>query len=253
MKISNKNINQKFLLEILNLSDAVYDGGLDEGFYFYPKGLGFTVQIPYSQYSTAVDVNFVLKKSGSRDSDKEVVNLSFPFLDDIKEFMSELYTKHELMLNNHDCSKQALSKFNEALKTPLSKNYPYTIKGDNENISLVEDTSEYALAINIGRATFIFDNQKKFKPLRPIIVDCFYRPNGSKKNEHYKKVIPAYQVSDYPIVARFSNINKTFDNIYSLSDAMSKINPQSATLLSSIILDIELDKKDSAKTKRPKI
>ncbi len=253
MKISNKDINQKFLLALINTTDSVYSGGLDEGFYFYPKDLGFTIQIPFSHHSTSVDVNFVFEKYGSRDSDKEVVNFSFPFIDDISQFMNQVYQKHETMLNNHGILPEAIKKCNEALTEPLGPINPYKIIGKHEDTKLFQKTDEYELNITLGKSLYNFESPKKTKPLEPIIIDCFYKPTASNKNEYYKKVIPAYKVDEYPIVAKLANINPTVNDVHALSDALSKINPKAGALLSSMILDVELDKKEVVKNNRPKL
>jgi hypothetical protein len=253
MKTLNKDINQKFLLALLNTTDAVYSGGIDEGFYFYPKDLGFTVQVPFAHHSTFVDVNFVFEKPGGRDSEKDVVNLSFGTIDEVQEFMNQLYKKHEKMLNSHRVLPEAIDKFEEALIAPLGKGNPYTISGSDENIKLTEKTNDYELTINLGRALFNFENEKKIKPLEPIVIDCFYRPSESDRNEYFKKVVAAYKVDEYPILAKLANINPTIQDIHTLSDALLKVNPKSGKALSAFLLDVELDKKDGIKNNRPKI
>lgn len=251
MKLSNKNINQSFLIELLKATDVVYDGGIDEHFYFYPKNFGFTVQVPYSQYSTNIDINFIFEKSAK--SDNQIVNLSFNSDEEIKEFMKELYIKNELLLNSHGHSSETMNKSLEALQHPLIKPYPYTIKGENESMRLVLKENGAELNILLGRALYNYETPKKFKPLEPINLECFYKANGSNTNEHFKKVIPAYKAHEYPIIEKFANINKTTNNAYELIDSLQLINPNASSLLSSMLLNLELEKKQSASNKKNKI
>jgi len=254
--MKNKNNNEKFLLELLSRTDAVYSSGVDEYMYFYPSkpaSLGFSVKIPYSNSSTCVDVNFVFDSASRRESEEKIVNFSFPSVDEVKDFMAELYRKHDKLLNNREIPEHILAKFEEVLKAPIDK-YPYFVEGNEENLCIkTSKTSQEGVYIALGRSLYSFENQVKFKPLAPITIGCYYKDEHTNGNIVYQKVIPAYLVNEYPIVAKHAFVNKSVRDFHSLADALCEINPKSGSALSSIILDIELDKKDDVKNSRPKL
>jgi hypothetical protein len=257
--MTNKNNNEKFILALLDMTDVVYADVNDEYMYFYPSKpntLGFSVKIPTSQCSTFIDINFTFEASKRTAKDDNIVNLSFDSAHEIKDFMEQLYEKHETLLNSHSrVSPEILEKFESALKAPLNSNR-YILQGQhvqNEHMILKNNGTVDFLNINIGRALFNYDEKKKFKPLAPIVIDCFYSDSTTDGNIMYKKVIPAYLVDEYPIVALHAHVHKTTKDLNELTDALNKINPKSGSALSAIILDIELDKNDNVKSSRPKL
>lgn len=257
--MTNKNNNEKFILALLDMTDVVYADVNDEYMYFYPSNpntLGFSIKIPTSQCSTSVDINFTFEASKRTSKDDNIVNLSFDSVHEIKDFMAQLYEKHEALLNSHSkATPDILEKFESALKAPLNSNR-YLLQGQhdqNEKMVLKNNGTVDFLNINIGRALFNYDEKRKFKPLTPIVIDCFYTDPATSGNIMYKKVIPAYLAHEYPVVLEHAHIHKTTNNIYDLAEALSAISPKSGSALSAIILDIELDKNDSVKNSRPKL
>jgi hypothetical protein len=254
--MTNKNNNEKFILALLDMTDVVYADVNDEYMYFYPSKpntLGFTIKIPTSQCSTTVDINFTFETQRRTAKDDQIVNLSFSSAHEIKDFMEELYKKHAALVNSHSkATPEIIEKIELALKSPLN-NPDYVLKGQFEDLILNDNNKYPSLYINIGRTVFNYDEKRKFKPLEPIVIDCFYPDSTTDGNIMYKKVIPAYLAHEYPIVAEYAHIHKTTKNIYDLAEALNEINPKSSSALSAIILDIELDKNDSTKTSRPKL
>lgn len=254
--MTNKNNNEKFILALLDMTDVVYADVNDQYMYFYPSKpntLGFTIKIPTSQCSTSVDINFIFETSRRTEKDDQIVNLSFDSAHDIKDFMEELYKKHSALLNNHTkATPEILEKIESALKSPLN-NPNYVLKGQFEDLILNDNNKYPNLYINIGRTVFNYDEKRKFKPLEPIVIDCFYSDSTTDGNIMYKKVIPAYLAHEYPIVKEYAHIHKTTKNLNELTDALKEINPKSGSILSAMILDIELDKNENVKNSRPKL
>lgn len=257
-----KNNNEQFLLELLNMSSGVYVNENEEYIYFYPsnpKSLGFTIQIPFSQGSTSIDINFIIEDK--KDKHNKMVNFSIDSIDEVKNFMNLLYKKHDTdILNNRDIPDYIIEKIENALKAPLHDNYPYVITGQDENMVLKDKmlnsnmpTNTDGLHINIGRSLYNYENKKKFKPLQPIIVDCFYNDSTTDGNIMYKKVIPAYQVHEYPIIEKHAHIHSTTKDIMSLIEAVDNIKPEAGSALNYLVLDMELDNNTDAKSMRRKI
>ncbi len=254
--MTDKNNNEKFLLDLLSRTDVVYNSGTDEFLYFYPskpESLGFEIKIPYNQASTSVDVNFVVAAASRRDSEEKVVNFSLGSVDNVKEFMAELYKKHDSLLNNRDIPEHVLAKFEEVLKAPLDK-YPFFVEGKEENLCIrTNQHNEEGVYISLGRTLYNYENKVKFKPLAPITIKCFYKDDTTNGNIMYEKVIPAYLVNEYPIVAKHAYVSKSVKEIHSLADALYELSPKSASVVGTMVLDIELENKDSVKNSRPKL
>jgi hypothetical protein len=251
----NKNNNEKFLLTLLDMTDAVYTSSVDEYMYFYPskpKSLGFTIKIPFVQGSKSVDINFTVESSSRMQNDEKHVNFSFSSPDEIKDFMAQLYQKHEDMLNNGRVSSEVIAKFEEVLKAPID-NYPYILEGKDESLGIKNKTTDDGIYIGFGRAIYNYEEKRKFKPLEPIVINCYYRENVASPNIMFQKVIPAYMVHEYPIVAKHAYIHKTTKDLHELTDALYEISPKSATALSALILDVELDRNAPVKNSKPKL
>lgn len=257
--MTNQINNEKFLLALLDMTDCVYVGGVDEYLYFYPtnpKSLGFSIKIPFSQGSTSVDVNFTFDSPSRRESEERFVNFSFNSPDEIQDFMKQLYQKHENLLNSHVSfspeTLEVIDKFEKILKSPLD-NYPYILQGVEEEMKIKDRHTDDGVHISFGRTLFNYEDKRKFKSLEPIIIDCFYRESLTSPNIMYKKVIPAYMAHEYPIVEKHAYIHKSTKNLHELTDALYKIHPDSAIAISALLLDVELDKKTPIKNSRPKL
>lgn len=255
MKTPTKNINEKFLLDLLERTDVVYFDTSERYFYFYPKNLGFTVQVPCSQYSKNVDINFAFDNSHStsRYSDKSIVNFSFASAENIEEFMSQLYKKHENVLNNRMPQEEEKLMFLKCLKTALDEDSICKSEGQNESLKLMNKDGQNELIINIGKALYNYDSPIKRKPLEPIIIECFHITPNHSKNIYYQMAVPAYKIDEFPILSKLADVSPTTTDIHSLSDALNKANPEAGALLGSIILNLELDQKDEIKPNRLKL
>src|SRR5579875_349046 len=91
------NINEKFLLELLESTDFVYFYQSEPDYlYFYPNNLDLdiVIRIPYTYPTTNVNVKFMCSKTNN-----EILNFLIDSPDEIKSFMELFYQKYENQLN----------------------------------------------------------------------------------------------------------------------------------------------------------
>lgn len=238
----NINLNEKFLLKILEYTEYVHnDHDLGE-FTFESNGLDVEIRIPYSHSSEQVNIHFIYSfENENGNLFKETINFSFDSPNEIKNFMNELYKNYELTLNpNYDTiSNQILEKFENMLK------YPCNIQGVEDNLPFIEDrNTKDCYYIDIHEAVFNFDERKTFTPLAPLIIPCHYRSieNGGVERK-YKKVIPAYLVHEYISLTQFTKVDSVVKNINEFNDMLDKLhlsNSPSGKILNAVLLDNEL-------------
>ncbi len=132
----NTELNEKILLVLLEQTDVAYHkkDQYDNYMYFYPQCLGLTVQIKCHECQ-ALSVNFV-KESRFNEEKNEVINFSFPHYSQASTFLSKLYDKFELMINN-DIDNENKKRFDEILSKPLENLPHYTIEGENNSLTVV--------------------------------------------------------------------------------------------------------------------
>lgn len=241
----NNKLNEKFTLQLLSTTDSVYytKTQYDDYFYFYPKNLNLIVRIPVN-HSNNVEVNFV-KENRNNNNQEKIVTLT---LIEKESFLQELYLKHEQMLNiSHIGYSENIQKINELLQLPID-NSELLIAGTDRNLTLMSPYLNKKIIFNIGRA---IENEKRFNPLSPIVIDCFItEPN--KDNIFIKKVIPTYQVEQFPKIKEFINLNPSCNEVFTLIEEINKINPESSSLLNATLLDLELSN-SNLKTQKMKI
>jgi hypothetical protein len=246
------NINEKFLLKLIEDTDYIFCAKDSENFYFSPNGFDVEIKIPYSHSSTQINIHFIYSFDDVNNKPhKETINFSFASPNEIKEFMFALYKKYELGLNEGygNLSKEIIDKFETMLKQSDS------IKGlddNNAHISYINGKENYYVDIN--DAAFSYGKRIKFRPLSPLIIPCYYNTGNTEKI--YKKVIPAYLIHEYPPLIKIAKVEPVVKNIHELQnvlDSLKLLNPKSASILNALILDVELDKNTPIKNSKPKL
>ena len=254
MKITDSEINEKFLLHLLDTVDVVYHSKTvyENHLYFYPKGLGFTIKIPLTD-SKHVNINFC--KDNNRNREDDIINLEIPSFDSVKNFFNELYKKHEILINNSKDYEKYQNLFDDFLKTPI-KNLPkHTTDGKDDTLRLIFNTEEQEIIFCVGRALLNYDDAKKYKPLEPIKLELFWKNKGDSKNNFFTKIIPAFELKEYPILQKYSGVIPSCSNIHNLLEILSANSDKKENLgaLHSFILDVELSNKEEFKNHKPKI
>lgn len=246
------NNKEKFLLELLEKSDSV---GMDEdNLFFHPKDINFEIKIPYNQCSNMIHINFILKEY---NSDKKGVSLTFSSVDEAPIFMTEIYKRYNEYLNQHvnntAFSQDNLNKIEEILKTPMDiNNYRYFIDGQLESLIIRDNKEPHGLQINLGEAIYDYGKPINFNPLSYLVIDCFHKDKSTSCISGYKKIIPAFLIDKYKAISNIVDINKSTDNLHAITDALYKLDHNSGAVLTSMILNIELDNTNN-KNKKNKI
>jgi hypothetical protein len=234
-----ENQKQDFAKAILELTDSVYHTKTqhENNFYLFVKNLGATVQIEIGN-STNVELSFIFVKSTEITT---ISNLSLGSIFDCADFMNGIYNKHEAMLNNHSDTH---AEFNNKLEFALKKenDSPFCEEQINESVKLILNEPEYNISINL-REVYNRYNPTTFKPLEPLVFDCFMtQKNGDVC--YFKKVIPAYRISEYPILKDKVLVNNSENELSTFIDNMlaNATKPNTSKLLSKILLDISIPK-----------
>jgi len=180
MEINNKNITEDFLLSILNTADCGYynTDKTDSHLYFYPKGLNCTIKIPCID-SEHIDINFHFTKPD------RFVNFSNGSAKTIPTFINQLFLKLEQQLNSSS------GKYNEHiddlnyLLSKVGDNKPFVQKQikkqeqNKENIFIEHKNDNFNLTVNIGRTLFKYNTSITFRPIEPVIIDCFFEQTNN--------------------------------------------------------------------------
>ncbi len=240
------NKKQKFANSILERTDRVYHTKTQQenNFYAFVKNLGATIQIEIGN-STNVELSFVFVKSTEITT---ISNLSLGSVFDCSEFMNGIYAKHEAMLNNHIGTHK---EFNEKLELALRKenNSPFSETEKNESIKLILNEPKYDLSISL-RTVHNKYNPITFKPLEPLVFDCFMTPKIGE-GCYFKKVIPAYKINEYPILKDKVLVNNSENELNTFIDNViaNAPNPNTGKFLSTILLDITMPQNNTNKPK----
>jgi hypothetical protein len=248
------NNKEKFLLDLLKKVEVVM---IDEDYFsFNPQDINFKVRIPYNQYSSIVNIEFVLK-SFVGESKQKGVSLTFSSIDEVPTFMTEIYKKYEEYFNKHlsntPFSQQIFNKIEEILKTPINTyDYPYFISGQSESLIINDNDKPFGIQINLGESIYEREQPINLNPLSFITLDCFHKDEKTSFISKYKKIIPAFLIEQYPTISNVVNINKSTDNLNSLTDELYKLDHNSGAVLTSMILETELDNKNTS-SKRNKL
>jgi hypothetical protein len=246
------NINEKFLLKLLEHTEYIFCSKDTENFYFSPTGFDVEIKIPYSHSSTQINMHFIYAfDDANNKTHKETINFSIDSPDEIKNFMYQLYKKYELGLNEGygKLSKEVIDKFETMLQQTD------TIKGlDDSNPHIRETNGKETYYVDINEVAFSYGKRLKFRPLSPLIIPCYYSKGDTEKM--YKKVVPGYLIHKYPSLAQIAQIDPLVKNIHELQDALDSLklhNPKSASILNALILETELDNTNQVKKHKPKL
>ncbi len=247
-KIMNNNLNENFLLTLLEQADAVYHqkDQYDNHLYFYPKNLGMTVQIPCIE-SPSLNVNFVKETRMSKDKG-EVVNFYVPHYNEVPNFLAKMYGKLEDMLNGRG-SQEDKGLFDELLKKPLDKMPHFTLNGEDNSLKVVLREKDAEVIIHIGRAFLSHSNAKvRYNALEPIKLEIYWKNQKETQFHGLTKIIPAYEVSQYPLLNKYASVTKHNDGVLELLETLSKkVDKENFSFLHSLILDMELSQKEEKK------
>lgn len=228
-----KIINKIFLLNLINSADYVYLSCQENKyFYFYAKEIDFKIKVPFG-YSDEVDVYFFKENKVKNINKNVILSLGKNCFD----FLNKLHKKYELMLNSNmtDCGKFS-NLIEEDLLLPVKKTKFY-LGENNGNIALLKKEDQINLSIHIENI------KKEYFLYEPIVLNCKYN------NIFFKKVIPAYNINNYPIFRKMIKIKSIHNNISSFIEEISKIEPKCGIILKAKLLDIELNNKEQNKTK----
>jgi hypothetical protein len=253
-----EQINEKFLLELLHKTTEVYHLKTREEnqFYFYLRDLGprgCQVVIPCN-HSINFDINFIFEQ---KDNQEDVnVNYSVGSIYEFPSFFAELYQKYEKSLNNHPFYDENKDKIKDIIKTPfdkLNKNYfSNELESNKKKYQFLTETGE--LIIHLGKALFYYESAINFAPLEPIRVEHYYKNNKNENFQTFIKIIPAYKAEEFPIISHFMKPTQCFSNFKKFTEELNKASesPESKGLISSLVLELELNKNDT-KIKKHKI
>jgi hypothetical protein len=250
-----KNNKEKFLMDLLNSADFVtIDTRESDYFRFTPKNINFEVRIPYNQYSSTVNVNFVLR--GNLNSENGT-SLTFSSIDEIPNFMAEVYKRYNKYLNEHvkntTFPQEALDKIDEILRTPIHKgHYPYFLDGKLDSLNIRDNLQPHGIQIDLGASIYDRGEPTNLNPLSFLVIDCAYKDEATSVISMHKKLIPAFMIEQYPSISNVVKMNKFTDNLHTLTDALYELDHNSGAVLTSMILDLELPNKQ-IKSNRNKI
>lgn len=244
------NINEQFLLKILDHTDYVQCSKDTEKFYFEPKGFNVEVKIPYSHSSTQINIHFHFENFEDNKSNNETINFSFDSPNEISEFMFQLYKKYELTLNDGypTLPKAVINEFESMLKESSD------IIEIDKSAHLKKSNGKENYYIDIGESAFSFEKRLKHRPLSPLIIPCYYSKGDVETA--YKKVVPCYLAHDYPSLALITKVDPVVKNVQEFSAVLESLkisNPKSASILNALILDTELGNNPKVKTSKPKL
>jgi hypothetical protein len=247
------NINEKFLLALLEDSDFVHCERTEpEFFYFYPKNIDIEIKIPFSHSSTHINIHFLYntEKSGN-----EIINFSIDSPDEIKEFMKLLYKKYQDKLNETypPLSQDVINIFEDMLRHPIDDNYPYSFDGSYDTPYIEEKNKTSGCCIYVYEGTSNKGNTIKFKPLEPICLPCYYSNGKDDSESKYYKVIPAYLINEYPALSGLIKMNHIVKNTNELSDVLYSLSGDLAPKLNTLILDLELAEQHKSKKNKSKL
>jgi hypothetical protein len=254
----NEKIKEKFLLDLLYKSDTVYHikSNGENCFYFYIPNLGehgCKIVIP-CQNSTNFDLVFVFDRTDHKKSG--VLNYSAGSIYDFPLFFAELYQKYEAHLNKNSFYEENKDRIKDIIKTPfenLNKNN-FSNEPNNYKKTYQFSTEEGKTIIHLGKALFSYDSEINFAPLEPIKLE-YYWENKTRENYSYlTKIIPAYHIEEFPLLSHFSRPAKCFSDFKEFTEELSKVSdsPKSKGVISSLVLDLELNKNET-KSKKHKI
>lgn len=250
----NNNLNENFLLKIMEHVEDVYISTDKEVFSFYLEKFDFSVEIPYSQTSNHVDVYFIYNTTDENDFfQQKCINFYFESYCNIEKFMQILYQKYEKYINYSSLSPNILDKFDNMLKIPVDENYPYDLKNINDETPFIkEKNGQERYDIDLGNITY--SKELKFKPLAPLEIDLQYTLD--QKTIKYKKIIPSYLVNQYPILMKYVKGHRIIKDINEFSEVLESLNlsnDKSGKILNSFILDVELETNNPIKNSRLKL
>jgi hypothetical protein len=252
------NNKEKFLLELLNKADDVRVDSSDEDYFcFNPKGINFEVRIPYNQYSSIININFVLNSFGRSDNSQTGVSLTFSSINEAPTFMAEIYKRYEDYLNKHSqntpFAQDTFNKIEEMFRTPINTyDYPYFVSGQSESLMIRDNEKPCGIQINLGESIYDYGQPISLNPLSFIVIECYNKDETTSYISRYKRIIPAFLIEQYPTISNVVNINQSTDNLHGLTDVLYQLDHNSGAVLTSMILDIELDNKNGT-NKRNKL
>jgi hypothetical protein len=243
------NNKEKFLLDLLNKADNVrVDSNHEDYFCFRPKDINFEIRIPYNHYSSMINVNFVLNTVSKSDNGEKGVSLTFSSIEEAPNFMAEIYKRHEEGFNKHvqntPFPQDTLDRIEDMLKTPMDKrDYPYFISGQLESLVLRDHEESHGIQIDLGKGIYDRGESLNLNPLSFLVLDCFLKDEKTSYISKYKKIIPAFLIEQYPIISSVVKVNKFTDNLTDLTNSLYQLDHSSGAVLTSMILDVELDNK----------
>ena len=250
MEINNNNLDEQFLLTLLDISDGVYYSDIknEEHLYFYPKNFGGTVKIPCLK-SEALEINFEFERENKY---KDIVSVSFPSIHSCPSFINKIFEEHQRMLNYSSNFEKGDKIVSDFLLQPINI---INVSLPGENMFILNKTATEKTQVNIGRPLFDFDKPKKLYPLMPVVFDCFIDKNNDLNEQRacFKKVIPTYKLGEFPILKKYAYPYLVANSLSQLSEELKKINPKAAIVCHNFILDQTLSKKNDFKLNKSKI
>jgi hypothetical protein len=246
------NINEKFLLKILENVEFVHCNP-SKGEYLFFSYKDMEIQIPYSFPSTNINIKFIYHTDIINN---HIINFLIDSPNEIKDFMRLVYQKYENIHNNQlpSLPKKVLDIFDDMLMHPLDKDYPYSYTSTPNSPYIEEKNKTSGCSIFLYETIFPDGKVKKFNPLEPIVIPCYYS-NGDENSEDipYYKVIPAYLAHEYPVLSNIVKLNNIVNDTSELSNILYSLGGELGPEINSLILEADLEINSKAKKSKPKL